>query len=176
MNPCPVHDARTATVFLFFIAVRGRTPEAAQIAAGRNAARLCCVTSRDAGRSWGGARDLTEEAVGSAEQGRQAGRGPRCGAACRGRGGGVREEEEPALGRGGVRTGWERGRARARSLPGAGARTVVGISSGAGSAPRGGIQPQVPRRPSLRAATAVPGAPTRKCSAPQRREPPLSSP
>ncbi|KAM9690945.1 sialidase-4 [Dama dama] len=68
MNPCPVHDARTATVFLFFIAVRGRTPEAAQIAAGRNAARLCCVTSRDAGRSWGGARDLTAEAVGSAEQ------------------------------------------------------------------------------------------------------------
>ncbi|XP_077725744.1 sialidase-4 isoform X1 [Canis aureus] len=68
MNPCPVHDARTATVFLFFIAVRGRTPEAAQIAAGRNAARLCCVTSRDAGRSWGAARDLTEEAVGGAEQ------------------------------------------------------------------------------------------------------------
>ncbi|DAA30894.1 sialidase-4 [Bos indicus x Bos taurus] len=68
MNPCPVHDERTATVFLFFIAVRGRTPEAAQIASGRNAARLCCVTSRDAGRSWGGARDLTAEAVGSAEQ------------------------------------------------------------------------------------------------------------
>nr|XP_023498579.1 sialidase-4 [Equus caballus] len=68
MNPCPVHDARTATVFLFFIAVRGRTSEAAQIAAGTNAARLCCVTSRDAGRSWGGARDLTAEAVGGAEQ------------------------------------------------------------------------------------------------------------
>uniref|UniRef100_A0A8C3X3L1 exo-alpha-sialidase n=1 Tax=Catagonus wagneri TaxID=51154 RepID=A0A8C3X3L1_9CETA len=68
MNPCPVHDARTATVFLFFIAVRGHTPEAAQIAAGRNAARLCCVTSRDAGRSWGSARDLTAEAVGGAEQ------------------------------------------------------------------------------------------------------------
>ncbi|XP_027445892.1 sialidase-4 [Zalophus californianus] len=68
MNPCPVHDARTATIFLFFIAVRGRTPEATQIATGRNAARLCCVTSRDAGRSWGAARDLTEEAVGSAEQ------------------------------------------------------------------------------------------------------------
>ncbi|XP_029789340.1 sialidase-4 [Suricata suricatta] len=68
MNPCPVHDARTATVFLFFIAVRGRTPEASQIAAGKNAARLCCVTSRDAGRSWGAARDLTEEAVGGAEQ------------------------------------------------------------------------------------------------------------
>uniref|UniRef100_A0A8C7EUF7 exo-alpha-sialidase n=1 Tax=Neovison vison TaxID=452646 RepID=A0A8C7EUF7_NEOVI len=68
MNPCPVHDAHTATIFLFFIAVRGRTPEATQIATGRNAARLCCVTSRDAGRSWGAARDLTEEAVGGAEQ------------------------------------------------------------------------------------------------------------
>lgn len=70
MNPCPVHDARTATVFLFFIAVRGHTPEASQIASGRNAARLCCVTSPDAGRSWGSARDLTAEAVGGAEQGR----------------------------------------------------------------------------------------------------------
>ncbi|XP_077008015.1 sialidase-4-like [Tamandua tetradactyla] len=68
MNPCPVHDVRTGTVFLFFIAVQGRTPEAVQLATGRNAARLCCVTSRDAGLTWGGARDLTEEAVGSAEQ------------------------------------------------------------------------------------------------------------
>ncbi|XP_037017190.2 sialidase-4 [Artibeus jamaicensis] len=68
MNPCPVHDARTGTVFLFFVAVRGQTPEAAQIATGRNAARLCCVTSQDAGRTWGGARDLTEEAVGGAER------------------------------------------------------------------------------------------------------------
>lgn len=72
MNPCPVHDALTGTVFLFFVAVRGRTPEAAQIAAGRNAARLCCVTSQDSGRSWGGARDLTAEAVGCAERGRWA--------------------------------------------------------------------------------------------------------
>ncbi|EPY83358.1 sialidase-4 [Camelus ferus] len=68
MNPCPVHDTRTATIFLFFIAVRGRTSEATQIAAGRNAARLCCVMSRDAGHSWGGVRDLTAEAVGGAEQ------------------------------------------------------------------------------------------------------------
>ncbi|XP_054426351.1 sialidase-4 [Pteronotus mesoamericanus] len=68
MNPCPVYDARTGTVFLFFVAVRGQTPEAAQIAAGRNAARLCCVTSRDAGRTWSGARDLTAEAVGAAER------------------------------------------------------------------------------------------------------------
>lgn len=72
MNPCPVHDTRTGTVFLFFVAVRGRTPEATQIAAGRNAARLCCVTSQDSGRSWGAARDLTAEAVGGAERGRWA--------------------------------------------------------------------------------------------------------
>lgn len=93
MNPCPVHDARTATVFLFFIAVRGRTPESAQIASGRNAARLCCVTSRDAGRSWGAARDLTEEAVGSAEQGRWGGLAwgwsLHPGSVCTGRGGRV---------------------------------------------------------------------------------------
>ncbi|KAK1336826.1 hypothetical protein QTO34_002861 [Cnephaeus nilssonii] len=68
MNPCPVHDARTGTVFLFFVAVRGQTPEVAQIATGRNAARLCCVTSRDAGRTWGSARDLTAEAVGATER------------------------------------------------------------------------------------------------------------
>lgn len=73
MNPCPVHDARTGTVFLFFVAVRGQTPEGAQIATGRNAARLCCVASQDAGRTWGRARDLTAEAVGAAERGR---RGP----------------------------------------------------------------------------------------------------
>ncbi|XP_054977782.1 sialidase-4 isoform X2 [Sorex araneus] len=68
MNPCPVHDAHTSTVFLFFIAVWGQTPEATQIATGRNAARLCCVTSHDGGHSWGQVRDLTEEAVGSAQQ------------------------------------------------------------------------------------------------------------
>ncbi|XP_007941423.1 sialidase-4 [Orycteropus afer afer] len=68
MNPCPVHEARTGTVFLFFIAVLGHTPEAVQIATGRNAARLCCVTSRDAGLTWGPARDLTVEAVGRSEQ------------------------------------------------------------------------------------------------------------
>lgn len=96
MNPCPVLDARTATIFLFFIAVRGRTPEATQIATGRNAARLCCVTSRDSGRSWGAARDLTEEAVGGAEHGR------------RGVGGGRAAGEQGGTHRGGagLTAGW----------------------------------------------------------------------
>ncbi|XP_004637505.1 sialidase-4 [Octodon degus] len=68
MNPCPVLDASSGTVFLFFIAVLGQTPEAVQIATGRNAARLCCVTSHDAGLTWGGARDLTEETLGTLVQ------------------------------------------------------------------------------------------------------------
>uniref|UniRef100_A0A8C9PY35 exo-alpha-sialidase n=1 Tax=Spermophilus dauricus TaxID=99837 RepID=A0A8C9PY35_SPEDA len=47
MNPCPVLDTASGTVFLFFIAVLGHTPEAVQIATGRNAARLRCGTTPD---------------------------------------------------------------------------------------------------------------------------------
>ncbi|XP_051009704.1 sialidase-4 [Acomys russatus] len=68
MNPCPVLDEHSGTIFLFFIAVLGHTPEAVQIATGKNAARLCCVTSCDAGLTWGSVRDLTEEAIGTALQ------------------------------------------------------------------------------------------------------------
>ncbi|XP_028611275.1 sialidase-4 [Grammomys surdaster] len=68
MNPCPVLDEHSGTIFLFFIAVLGHTPEAVQIATGKNAARLCCVTSYDAGLTWGPVRDLTEEAIGAALQ------------------------------------------------------------------------------------------------------------
>ncbi|CAO2625555.1 Neu4 [Lemmus lemmus] len=68
MNPCPVLDEHSGTIFLFFIAVLGHTPEAVQIATGKNAARLCCVTSCDAGLTWGSVRDLTEEAIGAALQ------------------------------------------------------------------------------------------------------------
>ncbi|XP_021564145.1 sialidase-4 [Carlito syrichta] len=68
MNPCPVHDAGTGTIFLFFIAVLGHTPEAVQIATGRNAARLCCVTSFDVGLTWSSVRDLTEDAIGGTVQ------------------------------------------------------------------------------------------------------------
>ncbi|XP_055472757.1 sialidase-4 isoform X1 [Psammomys obesus] len=66
MNPCPVLDEHSGTIFLFFIAVLGHTPEAVQIATGKNAARLCCVTSCDVGLTWGSVRDLTEEAIGAA--------------------------------------------------------------------------------------------------------------
>ncbi|NXV81232.1 NEUR4 protein, partial [Atlantisia rogersi] len=66
MNPCPLYDEFTGTLFLFFITVLGRTPEAYQIVTGQNVTRLCCVTSTDQGLSWSKARDLTQQAIGGA--------------------------------------------------------------------------------------------------------------
>ncbi|XP_039768566.1 sialidase-4 isoform X2 [Ornithorhynchus anatinus] len=66
MNPCPVYDEFTGTVFLFFIAVLGSTPEAFQIITGQNAARLCYVYSSDEGHNWSSVTDLTQEVIGSA--------------------------------------------------------------------------------------------------------------
>ncbi|KFP66453.1 Sialidase-4, partial [Cariama cristata] len=58
MNPCPLYDEFTGTLFLFFITVLGRTPEAYQIVTGQNVTRLCCVTSADQGLSWSTATAL----------------------------------------------------------------------------------------------------------------------
>ncbi|KFV07074.1 Sialidase-4, partial [Tauraco erythrolophus] len=63
MNPCPLYDEFTGTLFLFFITVLGRTPEAYQIVTGQNVTRLCCVTSADQGLSWSKAMDLTHWAT-----------------------------------------------------------------------------------------------------------------
>ncbi|NXT38662.1 NEUR4 protein, partial [Pelecanoides urinatrix] len=64
MNPCPLYDEFTGTLFLFFITVLGRTPEAYQIVTGQNVTRLCCVTSADQGLSWSTATDLTQQVIG----------------------------------------------------------------------------------------------------------------
>uniref|UniRef100_A0A8B9MU10 exo-alpha-sialidase n=1 Tax=Accipiter nisus TaxID=211598 RepID=A0A8B9MU10_9AVES len=65
MNPCPLYDARSGTVFLFCICVeRGKT-ERRQIWRGCSAARLCYATSADGGRRWTPLRDVTDEAVGA---------------------------------------------------------------------------------------------------------------
>ncbi|XP_067394768.1 sialidase-4 [Emydura macquarii macquarii] len=64
MNPCPVYDEFTGIVFLFFIAVLGKTPEAYQIITGQNAARLCYVSSSDQGQSWSKATDVTQTVIG----------------------------------------------------------------------------------------------------------------
>ncbi|NXN00720.1 NEUR4 protein, partial [Sylvia borin] len=65
MNPCPLYDEFTGTLFLFFITVLGRTPEAYQIVTGQNVTRLCCVTSVDQGLSWSAATDLTQQVIGT---------------------------------------------------------------------------------------------------------------
>ncbi|KAE8628021.1 hypothetical protein XENTR_v10007270 [Xenopus tropicalis] len=64
MNPCPVYDEKTKTLFLFFICVRRNVSEMHQILTGRNAARLCCVTSNDLGTNWSLLKELTEEILG----------------------------------------------------------------------------------------------------------------
>ncbi|XP_010167322.1 sialidase-4 [Antrostomus carolinensis] len=40
MNPCPLYDEFTGTLFLFFITVLGRTPEAYQIVTGQNVTQV----------------------------------------------------------------------------------------------------------------------------------------
>ncbi|XP_051875740.1 sialidase-2-like [Pristis pectinata] len=64
MNPCPVYEKNTDTVFLFFIAVEGSKTEQEQISSGKNAARLCYVTSMDKGQTWSETNDLTECTIG----------------------------------------------------------------------------------------------------------------
>ncbi|KAM4694049.1 sialidase-4-like [Discoglossus pictus] len=64
MNPCPIYDEFTGELFLFFIAVLGRTTESYQIITGHNLTRLCYVTSTDQGRSWSDVIDLTHEVIG----------------------------------------------------------------------------------------------------------------
>ncbi|KAM3932668.1 sialidase-4-like [Leptodactylus fuscus] len=64
MNPCPVYDDFTGQIFLFFIAVYGRTTEQYQINTGHNLTRLCYVTSSDQGRTWSDVTDLTQRVIG----------------------------------------------------------------------------------------------------------------
>ncbi|TSL04235.1 Sialidase-3 [Bagarius yarrelli] len=64
MNPCPVFEEKSKTLFLFFICVEGNTTEHLQIRTGRNKARLCYVTSCDSGQNWSSAVDLTKSLIG----------------------------------------------------------------------------------------------------------------
>uniref|UniRef100_A0A8C6SZS2 exo-alpha-sialidase n=1 Tax=Neogobius melanostomus TaxID=47308 RepID=A0A8C6SZS2_9GOBI len=64
MNPCPVYEKNSKTVFLFFICVLGNTTEKWQICTGENKTRLCYVTSGDNGQTWSEVRDLTESVIG----------------------------------------------------------------------------------------------------------------
>ncbi|NXP07876.1 NEUR3 protein, partial [Thinocorus orbignyianus] len=64
MNPCPLYDATSNTIFLFCICVEQDKSERWQIWRGRSAARLCFSTSTDGGHVWALLRDVTEEAIG----------------------------------------------------------------------------------------------------------------
>ncbi|XP_028275686.1 sialidase-4 [Parambassis ranga] len=64
MNPCPVYDEFTGTLFLFFIAVLGHTSESYQLVTGKNVTRLCYVSSTDGGDTWSPATDLTKRVIG----------------------------------------------------------------------------------------------------------------
>ncbi|XP_061575416.1 sialidase-4 isoform X2 [Cololabis saira] len=64
MNPCPVYDEFTGTLFLFFIAVLGHTSESYQLVTGKNVTRLCYVFSTDGGDTWSPVTDLTKRVIG----------------------------------------------------------------------------------------------------------------
>ncbi|XP_069059916.1 sialidase-3 [Pleurodeles waltl] len=64
MNPCPVYDRDNQMVFLFFNCVRLHCTESYQILSGKNAAKLCFVTSKDSGATWSQLTDLTTNVIG----------------------------------------------------------------------------------------------------------------
>uniref|UniRef100_A0A672VAX1 exo-alpha-sialidase n=1 Tax=Strigops habroptila TaxID=2489341 RepID=A0A672VAX1_STRHB len=65
MNPCPLYDSTTGTIFLFCICVEQGRSERCQLWSGCSAARLCFATSTDGGRGWTPLRDVTDEAIGA---------------------------------------------------------------------------------------------------------------
>ena len=71
MNPCPVYDEFTGTLFLFFIAVLGHTSESYQLVTGKNVTRLCYVSSTDNGDTWSPVTDLTKKVIGDTIKGQE---------------------------------------------------------------------------------------------------------
>ncbi|XP_036956287.1 sialidase-3-like [Acanthopagrus latus] len=59
MNPCPVYEKTSKTLFLFFICVQGIVAECWQRFWGCNRARLCYITTKDGGQTWSSVTDLT---------------------------------------------------------------------------------------------------------------------
>ncbi|XP_029472577.1 sialidase-2 [Rhinatrema bivittatum] len=65
MNPSPVYDEVTQTVFLFFVTIPGKVSEDHQINTKTNLVRLCYITSRDEGQTWSPLTDITESVIGT---------------------------------------------------------------------------------------------------------------
>lgn len=68
MNPCPLYDKQTKTLFLLFIAIPGRVSEQHQLQTRVNVTRLCLVSSTDHGKTWSPVQDLTDTTIGSTHQ------------------------------------------------------------------------------------------------------------
>ncbi|XP_028322231.1 sialidase-3-like [Gouania willdenowi] len=66
MNPCPVYEKNTKTLYLFFVCIWDSVTEMKQIITGKNKTRLCCVSSSDDGQTWSQSTDLTESVIGDA--------------------------------------------------------------------------------------------------------------
>ncbi|XP_061659484.1 sialidase-3-like isoform X2 [Syngnathoides biaculeatus] len=64
MNPCPVFEKNTRTLFLFFVCILGHTSENRQIITGKNKTRLCYISSGDDGHTWNEAEDVTQSVIG----------------------------------------------------------------------------------------------------------------
>ncbi|XP_051956573.1 sialidase-3.2 [Xyrauchen texanus] len=64
MNPCPVYERTSKTLFLFFICVPCGVSEFKQINDRQNQARLCYITSSDTGKTWSHITDLTTDVIG----------------------------------------------------------------------------------------------------------------
>ncbi|XP_012672413.2 sialidase-3-like [Clupea harengus] len=62
MNPCPVFERNSRTLFLFFICLKGNTLEC-MLKPGQT--RLCYVTSTDCGENWSDLTDLTSSVMDS---------------------------------------------------------------------------------------------------------------
>ncbi|KAL0162799.1 hypothetical protein M9458_042195, partial [Cirrhinus mrigala] len=60
MNPCPVYERESKTLFVFFICVPIGVSEQDQIQAKKNQARLCYITSQDTGKTWSVVTDLKD--------------------------------------------------------------------------------------------------------------------
>ncbi len=68
MNPCPVYERKSKTLFLFFICVPIGVSEGDQIKNNTNQARLCYIMSEDTGKTWSCTIDLTADVIGEQEK------------------------------------------------------------------------------------------------------------
>uniref|UniRef100_A0A672RL45 Sialidase 3 (membrane sialidase), tandem duplicate 3 n=1 Tax=Sinocyclocheilus grahami TaxID=75366 RepID=A0A672RL45_SINGR len=64
MNQCPVYERESKTLFLFFVCVPTQVSEYEQIRTNKSQGRLCCVTSKDTGKTWSHTIDLTADIIG----------------------------------------------------------------------------------------------------------------